>query len=150
MDNIIVRVVVTAAYLAQTQAPAAGIVPTLLTGGGFVFLGVVMTGLFMWNKNKADSANTVAQGAATWAEGMSKELGAYKNWAGRQRIANKSHSDWDDELMDTVSCLVRQLEDHGIIEKGSVRITHPPTLDVPFDDPHVSTPQIAALRPPSL
>jgi hypothetical protein len=124
--------------VAQSPAssPPTGLVPTLLTGGGFVFLGVVMMGLFTWNKNKAESANTVAQGAATWAKGLSEELNAYKQWAGRRRVADRDHTLWDDEMVDRFRELVRKCEEAKVIEPGSIRLDHPPSLEVPFIDPY--------------
>lgn len=132
--DLVATVVARIVWMAAEPAgsPSTGLVPTLLTGGGFAFLGIVMAGLFMWNKNKADSASTVAQGAATWAEGMSKELGAYKSWSDRQRVANRQHTEWDDELIDTLECLIRKCEEHEIIEPGSIKIDRPPSLDIPF------------------
>lgn len=118
-------------------SPASGVVPTLLTGGGFAFLGIVMTGLFLWNKNKAESANTVAQGAATWAEGMSRELTAYKSWAGRRRAADHDHTIWDNEIFEQFCDLLRKCEEKGVIERGSIVVKRPPNLDVPFIDPYV-------------
>jgi hypothetical protein len=122
-----------------------GVVPTLLTGGGFAFLGIVMTGLFLWNKNKAESANTVAQGAATWAEGMSKELTAYKQWAGRRRQVDHEHTEWDRETFEQLETLVCKCEEAGIVEPGSVNLTPPPSLEVPFIDPYTD-PQLPATR----
>lgn len=122
-------------------SPASGVVPTLLTGGGFAFLGIVMTGLFLWNKNKAESANTVAQGAATWAEGMSRELTAYKSWAGRRRTADHEHTAWDNDTYDQLRDLIRKCEEAKVIEAGSIILKRPPSLDVPFvdefTDPHL-------------
>lgn len=120
---------------AEPGTPTAGVIPTLLTGGGFAFLTIIMTGLFMWNKNKAESANSVAQGAATWAKGMSEELNAYKNWASRRRIADRTHTEWDDQMVDQLRELVRMCEEKGVIEKDSIKLRHPPMLEVPFVDP---------------
>lgn len=133
--------------LAADPKPAVStdVVPTLLTGGGFVFLATMMTGLFLWNKNKADSANTVAQGAATWAEGMSKELGAYKSWAGRRRQVDHEHTEWDRETFEQLETLVCKCEEAGIVEPGSVKLTPPPSLEVPFNDPFTD-PQLPAKR----
>lgn len=126
-------------WVAQgATSPPSGVVPTLLTGGGFAFMGIVVAGLFLWNKNKAESANSVAQGAAAWAKGMSEELNAYKNWAGRRRVADRDHTEWDDEMVDQMRALIRKCEEKGVIEPGSIKLTHPPSLEVPFVDPNLA------------
>jgi hypothetical protein len=129
-----------------STAPPSGLVPTLLTGGGFAFLGIVIAGLFMVNKNKAESANTVAQGAATWAKGLSEELTAYKHWAGRRRVADREHTLWDDDMVDQFRELIRKCEEAKIIEPGSIKLEHPPSLEVPFIDPYTD-PHLEARKP---
>lgn len=62
-------------YLAESGSA----IPTLLTGGGFVFLAAVMTGLFMWNKNSADGAAALAKGSTELTEGIRKEITAIKD-----------------------------------------------------------------------
>lgn len=136
----------TAAAEQPAGSPASGsIVLTLLTGGGFAFLGIVMTGLFLWNKNKAESANTVAQGAATWAEGMSRELTAYKSWAGRRRVADHEHTMWDNDTYDQLRDLIRKCEEAKVIEAGSITLKRPPSLDVPFVDEYTD-PQLPSRK----
>ncbi len=132
-------------------AESPDLIPSLLTGGGFVFLAAIVTGLFLYSKNQTDGAKSLAEGATTLAEGaaadvermrkerdgiaaehrkLTKDHDALKSWARRQRAANREHSDWDENLMSTLQDLVARCEDAGIIASGSITIDKPPSLYV--------------------
>lgn len=77
-------------YLLSTQhllAAETNLVPSLLTGGGFVFLAAVVAGLFLLNKNKADGAKSIAEGATELVTGIRAELKEVRD--DRERLETK-------------------------------------------------------------
>lgn len=73
-ELLMIRLAVTVASGAKLLASEGSLVPSLLTGGGFVFLAAIMTGLFMVNKNSADGAAALAKGSTELTEGVRQEI----------------------------------------------------------------------------
>ena len=75
------------------------LIPSLLTGGGFVFLAALMAGLFLINKNQSDAAKAIADGSTTLVAGMRIELDACQRGFGELRTATEKLANGFDTLM---------------------------------------------------
>lgn len=78
-------------------AAEPGLIPSLLTGGGFVFLAAIVTGLFLYNKSIAEGAKAVSEGATEVAENARKDAASARKDAeaakAEARSANKERAD---------------------------------------------------------
>lgn len=136
----------------QAVTDRADLIPSLLTGGGFVFLAAIVTGIFLYSKNATDGAKSLAEGATTLAEGaaadverirkdrdrisakhdqLTKDHEGLRAWARRQRAANQEHSRWDADFLVKFRDLITHCETAGIIEPNSIQVDSPPSLYVP-------------------
>ncbi len=134
------------------DSATADLIPSLLTGGGFVFLAAIVTGLFLYGKNQTDGAKSLAEGATTLAEGAAADVERMRKdrdhitakhqqltteheglqaWARRQRTANREHSAWDSEFLGKFRDLIAHCELAGIIPPDSIQVDTPPSLYVP-------------------
>lgn len=62
----------------RVMAAEGSLIPSLLTGGGFVFLAAVIGGVFLLGKNASDGAKSLAEGATELVEGIRVEIGEIK------------------------------------------------------------------------
>ena len=115
------------------------LVTGLLTGGGFAALVTLMGYLFTINKNKADAATIVSEGAARVVtmlenrlEKTEAERDALKAWARRKHKADAAHSVWDKRFADKFDRLLAECNQHGIATDVAP-LDDPPSLDVPFN-----------------
>lgn len=99
MDSVLITwaIPLAAQYLAADAN--SDLIPSLLTGGGFVFLAAIMGGLFLLNKNQADAAAALAQGSTALVGGIRTELEACQTGLGELRIATEKMADAFDSIM---------------------------------------------------
>ena len=134
------------------DSATADLIPSLLTGGGFVFLAAIITGIFLYGKNQTDGAKSLAEGATTLAEGAAADVARMRKdrdhitakhqklttdheglqaWARRQRAANREHNRWDADFLAKFRDLINHCELAGIIKPDSIQVSPPPSLYVP-------------------
>lgn len=117
----------------------SAIVTTLLTGGGFAAVVTLMGYLFTVNKNKADAATVVSEGAARVVTMLEKRLEEteherdnLKRWVRRKLAADSEHSKWDRTFAGKFDKLLIECQEHGIAT-DEAPLPPPPSLDVPYD-----------------
>lgn len=87
------------AFTPPTVLAAAepGLIPSLLTGGGFVFLAAIVTGLFLYNKSIAEGAKAVSEGASEVAKNAREDATSARKEAAEAKVeartANKERAD---------------------------------------------------------
>lgn len=85
MAHILDRLLRAVVPTIMAQNSGTDLVSSLLTGGGFVFLATIVTGLIMWNKNQSESIASIGKASQEFVAGARAEVAAARKDAAEAR-----------------------------------------------------------------